>query len=175
MKLEFILEEEDYIKFNIYHMDNSKTYRNSILIQRYVTPIIFLMPPFVLAKITPAPFSYWMTCFGITFLIWICFFKKYLIGKVKRNIKKRLKEGNNNGLLGKRTIEISDNEIKETTEYRKDSVNINSVENVIINEEYIFMYINSIEAFIIPLRVFKDKQEKNDFMKYIESIKKFER
>jgi len=50
MKLEFSIIEEDYIKFNIHHMDISKTYRRTILKQRYVVPIIFLIIPFFLLK-----------------------------------------------------------------------------------------------------------------------------
>ena len=56
MELEFILMEEDYIKFNIHHMNMSETYRKSIFIQRYILPIMFLIIPFVLALISKAPF-----------------------------------------------------------------------------------------------------------------------
>ena len=83
-----------------------------------------------------------------------------------------LKEGKNNGVLGKRIFEIRDNQIIETTEHTKEFVNINSVEKVIINEEYIFIYINSMQAYIIPLRVFKNGEEEDRFRKYIECINK---
>jgi len=172
MELEFILMEEDYIKFNIHNMNISETYRKSIFIQRYILPIIFLIVPFVLAQISKPPFLYWMIVFGILFVVWICYYKKYLIWKIKRIIKRRLKEGKNNGVLGKRIFEIRDNQIIETTEHTKEFVNINSVEKVIINEEYIFIYINSMQAYIIPLRVFKNGEEEDRFRKYIECINK---
>ena len=171
MKLEFSITEEDYIKFNIRHLDTSKTYRNSIFKQRYILPIIFLIIPFFLVKISKIHFLNWMTVYGALFVIWICFYKKYFIWKVKRSIKKRLREGNNNELLGKRTFEICDDEIIETTEYGKGSTNIKSVEDIFINDEYAFIYINRMQAYIIPLRAFENRQEKDNFIKYLKSIK----
>ena len=167
MKLEFSIEEEDYINFNIFHLDNSKTLKNSILFQRYGVPIIFLVVPFVLVKISNIPFSYWMTWFGMMFIVWVCFYKKYFIFKMKRLIRKKLKEGKNQGLLGKRIIEINESELTEITEYTKESVNIQGIENVVVNDKYIYAFINSSQAYIIPLRVFKDKDEQHEFIEYI--------
>jgi len=171
MKLEFSIIEEDYIKFNIHHMDISKTYRRTILKQRYVVPIIFLIIPFFLVKISKIPFLNWIVLYGLLYIIWICFYKKYLIWKVKNNIKKSLKEGKNNGILGKRTFEICEDEIIETSEYGKSSTNIKSVEDVFINDEYIYIYINRLQAYIVPLRAFINKKEKDEFIKHMESIK----
>jgi hypothetical protein len=63
MKLEFNITEEDYINFNMHHIDTSKTYRRTIFKQRYIVPIVFLIVPFVLAKISKIPFSYWMVAY----------------------------------------------------------------------------------------------------------------
>ncbi|MFW2491704.1 YcxB family protein [Clostridium chromiireducens] len=105
-----------------------------------------------------------MVAYGALFILWICFYKKYFIWKAKKGIKKRLKEGNNNGLLGRRTFEICDDKIIETTEYGKGSTNIKSIEDIFINDEYAFIYINRMQAYIIPLRAFYNRQEKYKFI-----------
>jgi len=171
MKLEFSIIEEDYINFNIHHMNISKTYRRTIFKQRYIVPIIFLITPFFLVKISKIPFLNWIVLYGLLYITWACFYKKYLIWKVKNSIKKILKEGTNNGILGKKTFEICEDEIIETSEYGKNSTNIKSVEDVFINDEYIYIYINRLQAYIVPIRAFINKKEKDEFIKHMESIK----
>lgn len=171
MKLEFNITEEDYINFNIHHMDISKTYRRTIFKQRYIVPIIFLIVPFVLDKISKIPFSYWMAIYGGLYIIWACFYKKYIIWKVKKSIKKKLNEGNNNGVLGEKTFEICEDEIIETSEFSKSSTNIKSVEDIFINEEYIYIYINHMQAYIVPIRAFINEKGKKEFIENMKSIK----
>ena len=75
MKLEFNITEEDYINFNIYHMNMSKTYRRTIFKQRYIVPIIFLIAPFLFVKISKIPFLYWMVVYGVLYIIWHAFIR----------------------------------------------------------------------------------------------------
>lgn len=173
MILEFSIIEEDYINFNIHHMDISKTYRRTIFKQRYIIPMLFLIIPFFLVKISKIPFLNWMVPYGLLYITWACFYKKYLIWKVKNSIKKRLKEGKNNGILGKRTFEICEDEIIEISEYGKSATSIKSVEDVFINDKYIYIYINSMQAYIVPVRAFISKKEKDEFIKHMEFIKSY--
>lgn len=133
--------------------------------------IHFLIVPFVLVNISKIPFLFWMLVYGGLYIIWACFYKKYIIWKVKKNIKKRLNEGNNNGGLGEKTFEICGDKIIETSEFGKSSTNIKSVENIFINEVYIYIYINNIQAYIVLIRAFINEKEKEEFIKNMKSIK----
>ena len=67
MKLKYNLTEDDYINFNIAHMKNSKSLKRTMMINRFLTPLIFLVMPFVLVNISNIPFGYWAVifCFNI--------------------------------------------------------------------------------------------------------------
>lgn len=112
-----------------------------------------------------------MVIYGGLYIIWACFYKKYIIWKVKKSIKKKLNEGNNNGVLGEKTFEICEDEIIETSEFSKSSANIRSVEDIFINEEYIYIYINQMQAYIVPIRAFINEKEKEEFIENMKSIK----
>ena len=42
MELKFEMKKEDYLAFNLYYVHQSETVKRSLLIQRFLGPIIFL-------------------------------------------------------------------------------------------------------------------------------------
>lgn len=52
MKLEFSIEEEDYINFNMHYLDNSKKLKQSMCIFRFILPIIIsFLIVYIISKI----------------------------------------------------------------------------------------------------------------------------
>ncbi|WP_226668181.1 hypothetical protein [Metabacillus litoralis] len=56
MELKYNLTEEDYLHFNLFHIKNSKAGQNSLIIQRYSTPIMFIGMSFLFSTILDIPF-----------------------------------------------------------------------------------------------------------------------
>ena len=50
MEIEYNLTEEDYLHFNLFHIKNSKTGKNSLTIQRLIGPVIFIMAAFIFGE-----------------------------------------------------------------------------------------------------------------------------
>lgn len=81
-----------------------------------------------------------------------------------------LNEGNNENILIRRSISISKEGLLEKSSIGESKVKWNQVDKVEETEEYIYIYISSISAHIIPKRVFRDENESRLFIKEIEKF-----
>ncbi len=169
MEIKYELNKDDYIEFNLNYVENSKAMKKNVFIQRYLVSIIFLLVPFALKKSTDIPFSYWMTVFIIAYTLWVVFYPKYFNKTVKKNVEKMLGEGNSNSLYGEHKLSLTEDGITETNEAEKLEIGWNSIEKIVKTEEHIFIYLDSIKAYIVPKRAFKDNKEEEEFITYLEN------
>ena len=44
MKIDFKITKDDYISFNLHHLENSKSQKSTFNILRYAVPIVFSIP-----------------------------------------------------------------------------------------------------------------------------------
>lgn len=167
MKIEYNLTENDYINFNIFHMKNSKTLKRTIMINRFLVPLIFLAMPFILNYMSDIPFLYWAISFILVYILWVSLYEKYVYRINRKRIKRILEEKSNEGLIGERVLEIDGENIKITNDSGESKFYIKSIKNIIEDKEYIFAYINSVSAIIIPLQAFKDNEDKERFKKLL--------
>ena len=163
MRIKYNLTEDDYINFNMYHLKKSDSLKKSIMINRFLTPVIFLIMPFVLGKISNIPFWYWAVVFVLIYILWVAFYEKNLYKINKKRIIKMLKENSNEGLLGEKILDIDGEYIKSISDVRESTIHIKVIKNIIEDNDYIFIYLNSVEAIIVPLRAFKNNKEKDKF------------
>ena len=163
MKLKYNLTEEDYINFNIAHMKNSKSLKRTMMINRFLTPLIFLVMPFVLDEISNISFWYWAVIFVLTYILWVVLYEKNVYKINIKRIRKMLEEKRNERLIGERILEIDGENIRIINDRGENIIYIKSIKNIIENDEYIFIYINSISAIIIPIKVFKSIEDKELF------------
>ena len=56
MEIYYELTEEDYINFNLYHIKNSKTGKQALALQRFLTPLFFIIISYVYSMISNSPF-----------------------------------------------------------------------------------------------------------------------
>ncbi|WP_394883872.1 YcxB family protein [Clostridium tertium] len=163
MKLKYNLTEEDYINFNIAHMKNSKSLKRTMMINRFLIPLIFLVMPFVLDEISNISFWYWAVIFVLTYILWVVLYEKNVYKINIKRIRKMLEEKRNESLIGERILEIDGENIRIISDSGENIIYIKSIKNIIENDEYIFIYINSISAIIIPIKVFKSIEDKELF------------
>jgi Ca2+/Na+ antiporter len=163
VKLKYNLTEEDYINFNIAHMKNSKSLKRTMMINRFLTPLIFLVMPFVLDEISNISFWYWAVIFVLTYILWVVLYEKNVYKINIKRIRKMLEEKRNESLIGERILEIDGENIRIINDRGENIIYIKSIKNIIENDEYIFIYINSISAIIIPIKVFKSIEDKELF------------
>jgi len=115
MNIHYELTEEDYINFNLYHIKHSKMGKRSLLLQRIVSPFIFIIGAYLYSVIGNLPFLPLFITFAVMSILWVIFYPKYFYGLIARNAKKMIKEGKNDDLLGNHQLEMTEEGLVDTT------------------------------------------------------------
>lgn len=177
MEINYELVEQDFLEFNIHHARNSATIKRSILLQRCLGPVMFLIMPFYATKQTGIPLWYWMIIFYTISIIWFVFYPRYINWQISRGTSKMLREGRNQNIFGNRSIILMPEGIREIGLHMEEKVSWSSIERIEETEDYIYIYISSVSAYIIPIKAFKDieikeafKGELDRYMDYIHTV-----
>ena len=170
MRLEYTLTEQDFIAFNLHYAKHSKTVKRSLFFQHYIVAIIFFAVPLSVFLIGPPGQVYTEVpfIFLLAGIIWIVFYPKYFYNHIERNIKKMLREGSYSKLLGKHHLQITDEGIIETNSGGETKRNWNGIEKIEENEAYIFIYVSSMSANIVPKTAFSRENSKSEFMQSLQ-------
>ena len=159
MKISFELTMDDWMAFQEHYLSQSKQFKQSKIFVIVMLPVIFFI--FSLFQYFEGDLNYYtLAIYIVISLFWIFLYPKRFDKSCLKKTKKMLEEGNNSALLGKHDIEFSDDSffVKEPgSEYKTNWSAINKIEE---NEKYIFIYITSVSACILPKFKFGDKKEK---------------
>lgn len=157
MKISYDLTKEDYMEFNMHHIFKTKSIRTTLFIERFVISIMFLLVPFLMKPKGNIPFA-------IIYVGWLVFFPKYFKGSIKRRLERMLNKEENKSLFGPQQLSITDVGIFEFDNLEKSKVTMKDVERVEVTENYTYIYISDMNAYIIPHRAFKTLSEKNELI-----------
>ena len=166
------LNEQDYIRFNYYVYYNDKSAKETYNIFKFKLPVaiwILFTIYFVLygnlkmfAIITISYLIFWLI-----FMFFLGFtFEKY----IKKIVKITVENDKKNGNLPYDTIKkvnFNENEIIEELPNKKNILKYEVIEKIIISNDYYYIFLNSIEAIIIPNKAVKTKKEKEKFYDFL--------
>jgi hypothetical protein len=168
MTIEFIVAVDDYIAFNLFHFKNSPTFQRQLLLNRLVFT-------FIIATICFLPYFFWseklsfiaflLSAVGgiVSFLVYPRIHEKNL----REQLPKLLNEGKNEGVLGKQKIIITPEALINETPAGEQKVFWNSADKIAETNDYIFLYVGSMSAAIIPLSAFPSMEQKNAFLELV--------
>ena len=170
MKVSYELTRQDFIEYNIFLHLNSKESRKSMQKNRFLLPTLYLILAYPISIISELPFWWWATFLTIISVVWILKYPKWFNKLIAKKVGKMLDEGNNVGLLGNRTLEITETELISVRQAGETKIKWEAVERISETEDYLFLCTASIQACIIPTRAFESKAKKDEF---IQTIKKY--
>lgn len=84
MEIDYELLEEDYIKFNLYHLRNSLTYKKQVFIVKYIVNTVLAFMMFCIGSFI----------FNQSMLIWFLISISFLIIQIKTTEKQNEKINN---------------------------------------------------------------------------------
>lgn len=167
LKLYYVLEKEDYINFNIHHIENNKVLKVSMGIQRFGIPILFIIFSVLISLILKISLKLSVGVLGVVSILWVIFympvFKYYMIKNINKMVEKSPELFN----LGERIIEVNSLSIKQITKEKEEIYDLNKIIGIEDSEEYTYLYINEANAYIIPHRCFNNNDEKANFLNII--------
>lgn len=109
MEVNFEVKKEDYIKFNLYHAENSPSQKKNLNLLRYGIPVLFSLPIyFIGTNLFKQPSIYWIIIAILFSAIWIITYPKQYKSLIKKEIEKLISEGDNSEIFGKKNMIIDD-------------------------------------------------------------------
>lgn len=157
------IELDDLIHFNIFHFNNSPTFKKTKNSIKFGFPLFFIAIIFILPL---NDFFTWISkiLFGIIFFtLFVLLYPKILYHNLRKQTKKFLNEGENKGVLGRHHLSFSEQGIVEKTEYGEDKVTWRTINKIIADKNYIYIYKSSTMAYVIPQNAFMDIHTQRTF------------
>lgn len=168
MRIVYSLTEQDYLEFNLYHFKHSPSMRRSLNLQRYGIPLFILAFSFLIDKFDEIPLWAWLITSIIIALLWVIYYPKYFKNQIIKSVTKMVREGKNSNLLGRHALELSEYGLTEITENSETKTGWSGIAKFVYNTDYLYIYINSIAAHIIPTSAFESAMHKDEFVYIIE-------
>jgi YcxB-like protein len=157
MKIQTETTLKDIIAFNLYHSDHSpSTMRMEKRIRyAFLGLALLLVLPALIYILLGNILSFVGCMLGIITLFAFSAsqakFRRYITA---RQVKDLYGEGRNQGTLGHHEIIFRDDGISDESDSGEQFVKWQAVEKTIKTEKYIFVYVSSVSAHLIPRRIF---------------------
>ncbi len=169
MKLEYEINEQDYIDLNVHHFENSKTIQSAHNKSRFAAPVLFLALPFVMKNTSTIPFWYWMTMFGILAVLWVIFYPSWMKKYYIKQTKKMLREKTNNGILGQKTLSLTEQGIITQGDGDETLTSYGNISQVAEGKTAVYLYNSAVSAIIVPNRAFSSSEQKAEFIREVKN------
>ncbi len=171
MKFQFDvkLADEDYMEFNKFHMLRSPYGKKQIANFRMSMTIICLL--IILAILLVNKFNADSFFSVIPFLLlWIIMqlgMRKFMILSIKYTLKS-LKKSGKSGYSPSSVLQFNEESFVETTEFNKTEQNYTAIERIsIVDNKMIYIHVNNIMAYMLPIACFESKEKYDDFLNFI--------
>jgi hypothetical protein len=127
--------------------------------------VFFLLGYWNLDPFADDDFFLWF--FGIPLvlvsIVWAVGIRWFLFYSMGRNTRKLLSEGSNRIMLGWRELELVNNRLVLTAELLQSSIDLRAIDKIVGNEDYTFVYIASVSAYIIPM----NRSSEEEFREFV--------
>lgn len=161
MKYIITLNEEDYVRFRIFHLYHSKLGKRQIHSAR---TIAFKLSAIILLLLLIMDVQ--LDRIVIYAIMWgsisVAFYF-YAPKRLEKNIRKQVSITKEDGKLpfsGDTEIEFLESMIVQRNEHGESHVNYSDIERVYIEQEYLYIYSNAVQAAVIPYRCLgEDKKQ----------------
>lgn len=168
MEIKFDFTEKDYLEYSKFYMLNSNTVKRTLFAQRYIVSLVISLISILLFRFfSPYTFLMDVCIFGGAYVLWVLLYPKYFYHTINKRVKRTLKEEKNSNLFGERTIVLTTKGITQISHLGESSNTWKSIEYVTENKNYIYLFINAINAYVIPKATFSSENEKSAFMDLI--------
>lgn len=154
---------QDWIEFSKHYILHSKQFKRDRFFITASVPIswflflLFLYFYYGLFKVSV------LIIFLIISILWIIIYPKRFYKVCLKKTKKILQEGNNSALLGEHNIEFFDDYFFIKQPGAESKIEWSMINKIEENEKYIFIYVSSLSAAVIPKFKIKNNNKEKIF------------
>lgn len=168
MKIRFETIIDDYVAFNCFHMQNSPTWRRQRLMSSAIAPVLVALGLGMLFFNALAEQGHNLPVAIVLIVLFVLlncaisipafFLTRWMtMNAVTKNTRKLLAEGGNRTMLGWRAMELVDGRLVVKTDLIHSSLDLRAIQKIASDDEYTFVYISSIQAYVIPMNAYPDE------------------
>ncbi|MEX0701623.1 MAG: YcxB family protein [Planctomycetales bacterium] len=176
MTIEYEQTPEDVVAFNLFHMEHSPAarwnYRKVRLIRMawwFVGGSGLWCFAIVLGYQSLEAGLYVIPFYALG-LVDLFLYPRAYRGSIIKLVSGMCRERNNRGLFGTQQITLSADGVSNGNAFERSAASWDSIEEVAVSSDYVYIYRNAIDAVIIPRRAFPTEIE---FDGFIESARRF--
>ena len=149
LQIKYEFEMDDWMALQKHHLQQSKPFKNSVLLITILVPVFFSL--FLLMHLIRGEFNIIIAIiFAVLSVFWLIFFPKRAMSIFLPRIKRRLENGDNSSVLGWHTLTFTDKDILQIKPELETRIQWSGIQNVGVNDAYIFIYLTTISAIVIP-------------------------
>ncbi len=171
MKFKFNINitQEDYIEFNKAIISETPMGKKLSKIEKIFFATLFCV--LILIVLTKNDFS--DKGFSMAFCLIIAFVIVLFLTKPINNIANKISVKSLTKIKGKlpysenSVLEFYDDVFVEITDDNKNEIKYSAIENVFVNENLVVLFINSAQAYILPIRSFESNEQKNSLVEFL--------
>lgn len=161
MKYNIYLTDEDYIRFNIFYANHSKTGKQSMLMARISLPFlaIAIIIVFLISGVSYGLLVTEAVFLGVASIVWFVYMPKM----AEKNIRKKICKIKADGKLPfheHAEIEFQDSMIVEKSEQEEIHVKYTDIQNIYLEKDYLYIFYSAVQAFIIPNHCLGEDKER---------------
>ncbi|MDO5713111.1 MAG: YcxB family protein [Tissierellia bacterium] len=160
MKIEYEINAEDLIQFNLFHLEMDKRAQKAFRLQTGVPLIIFFI--YLVFKYIKQSVSFFkgVLIFLIVTILWTVIYRKVFKKIIELKMRKILKSQTNNNNFGIKSMEFHDKYLMETTKGRKKKLFYKNVFRAVETKDYIYIYEGPGIAYTLPKKYLTEDQLK---------------
>jgi len=167
MQVTFGVSVHDIVAYAVYQAEHSKAHRRNRAAQEWILALLlgfFLLLGVITRNVGMVLF--FLSMLGAALVV-IPRSHRWTVAKMTRAM---IEEGENKGILGRHTIEITPEAVVDTTQYTSSKVLWSAVEGIDTTEEYAFIHTGAKGGHAIPKRVFSDE---TDFEQFVATAREY--
>jgi YcxB-like protein len=167
MKIEYYNTIDDLIAFNRFIFKHNPDAKRGYRFVLFLFPSIIIF--FAIIMIIDLPSWAWLAPVLLFLLavLWFFDFPKRFQKTLDNKVKKAMDSGKIKGVLGKHTIEISEQGIQETTEVNQSFFVWTGIYSIEYNDSCIYVFISPTRAYIIPKSSFSNEEGATNFYSFM--------
>lgn len=150
MSFTYELTVDDLIAFSRYHYANSKTVKRQLLIGRLLLVVIVMTVGYLFDDALPYHFA--LVIAALLSVIFLLLTPKKQYEALERAARNQYAEGANRGVLGRKTLSLTDAGFVIQGETDRHEQAFAAVERVVRTDSHTFLYIGAANAHVIPHR-----------------------
>lgn len=159
MEIRYTITEEDYIQFNLYHIEESASLRKQFQMLRLYLPLLMAVVIFLVGtQVLKQPALYWVVVAVLYAVGWFVIYPRLYKKSIRKNVVKMAREGDNTSVFGDKTLEIAGDKITISGQDTTEIIDKTAIKEIKQKNDLLILYNSSVSAHIIPTRYLTESE-----------------